>query len=387
MGMQVHLPTVFLIIVVTSWVMGLAVGVVVRGTNQKGLKLWSAAVLCHAVGYTFLMLRDFMPELLSIMVGNSMLALCMSLSLVAIRTFHGLPANWPSALWPAVLMPLGLLPFLDNLPARVIVASSIFVGQHVQLLYTMWRHRLQTQSRGQYLLALGMLITGSTLALRVVSVLSDTSSMATFWTPNIIQLATYFNCFIAVTINSMGYILMTEERAHETQRVLAMHDALTGIRNRRAILEDLDRQISLAQRSQLPLTLLMIDVDHFKTVNDTHGHQTGDRVLQHVAEVIRQRIRTQDLLGRLGGEEFMVVLPNTDMAGGHQVAESLRQAIAQAPVDHLHNAIQVRISVGVNGLHADHAPDAHTLISQADAALYRAKRKGRNRVELALLSA
>lgn len=155
---------------------------------------------------------------------------------------------------------------------------------------------------------------------------------------------------------------------------LAAHDPLTQCFNRRAFFVELEKHWSHAKRHQLPLACLMVDLDHFKSINDNHGHQTGDLVLQKTAELLRQNRRPSDLVCRYGGEEFCLLLPHTDLAGACIVAEQIRAAIADARFDNLSVTASIGVSERTLG-----ARDPKELIDQADKCLYVAKREGRNR--------
>jgi diguanylate cyclase (GGDEF)-like protein len=176
---------------------------------------------------------------------------------------------------------------------------------------------------------------------------------------------------------------MTKERSDERYRNLALHDELTGLDNRRAILRSLEQQASLARRSAQPLTLLMMDIDHFKRVNDSFGHVEGDKVLRMVANSITARLRTQDLVGRFGGEEFLALLPATTAQGGYELAEALRKGIAESRIAAPDGrTIAGTISIGVHQVGESSGEALADLINAADQALYRAKDNGRNRVEI-----
>ncbi|MNY30848.1 Response regulator PleD [compost metagenome] len=133
-------------------------------------------------------------------------------------------------------------------------------------------------------------------------------------------------------------------------------------------------------RSQRPTAILMMDLDHFKQVNDQYGHLTGDACLQHAAQRLQQRLRAGDLLARFGGEEFVAVLSDTDLAGAHELAEQLRDDLARHPCIHQDRIINLTISIGVCAAIPASA-DSEQLLNRADLALYRAKAAGRNRVE------
>ncbi|MGB5940989.1 MAG: diguanylate cyclase [Rhodanobacter sp.] len=163
---------------------------------------------------------------------------------------------------------------------------------------------------------------------------------------------------------------------------LALTDALTGISNRRHIEYMLHAAVDDARRSHRELAVIMFDIDHFKRVNDNHGHPAGDRVLEQIVQICQGALRQHDRLGRMGGEEFLVMLPDTDLEGGLQVAERLRACVAAARPVVGGAELQLSISLGVAQLKPAET-GAVSLVRRADAALYHAKDNGRNRVEAA----
>jgi diguanylate cyclase (GGDEF)-like protein len=169
-------------------------------------------------------------------------------------------------------------------------------------------------------------------------------------------------------------------RAREALRFEATHDSLTGLMNRAALLPQLERELSRSRRSSGHVAVIMGDIDHFKRVNDTHGHFIGDIVLREVAQRLARSIRTYDTVGRLGGEEFLVVLPDCDAGTGTVVAERLRLAVASKAVRGDDLEIPVTMSFGVASTDLNESASAADLIRAADAALYRAKFAGRDRV-------
>jgi diguanylate cyclase (GGDEF)-like protein len=167
---------------------------------------------------------------------------------------------------------------------------------------------------------------------------------------------------------------------YEQAERLATTDGLTGLINRRTLNAQLTARVREAQRYRRPLSLLLIDIDHFKKVNDTHGHPAGDAVLRGVAAVARAQARETDLVARYGGEEMAVVLPETDAAGARTIAERLRAAVEGTAHATEHGTLRVTISVGV-ATWPGGGQTAEELLTTADRALYRAKQTGRNRVE------
>ena len=171
-----------------------------------------------------------------------------------------------------------------------------------------------------------------------------------------------------------------ESAYHEAIHNMAIQDGMTGIHNKRYFVEFIEREVAVANRHGHPMTLVMFDVDHFKKVNDSHGHLAGDAVLKDLAGRIRPRIRREDLFARYGGEEFACILPSTALAGGVVFAEHLRTLIEERPTEFDGMKIPFTISLGVTTLHKEPQLDAAGLIKRADENLYAAKRGGRNRV-------
>ena len=165
---------------------------------------------------------------------------------------------------------------------------------------------------------------------------------------------------------------------------LSVTDVLTGLANRRRLMTRLDEEVQRARRYKTPLSVVMIDIDHFKLVNDTYGHAMGDEVLRNIGAMLKASVRTTDLAARYGGEELTLVLPHTDIPAAIQVAENLRQKFADMVHELDGASLQKTISMGVAARDGQsEIPHAEDLLKHADEALYRAKQSGRNRVESA----
>ena len=168
-------------------------------------------------------------------------------------------------------------------------------------------------------------------------------------------------------------------QAYGQLRQRAEHDRLTGLLNRQAFDHEIAGEAARFQRYQRPFALLMLDLDHFKAVNDRYGHPVGDAVLAHVGETISKTLREVDVAARYGGEEFAIILPETDLHTAEEIAERLRVAIAGSPARTTAGALPITVSIGVSSC-PEKASDVDSLIRTADAALYVSKRNGRNRV-------
>lgn len=171
--------------------------------------------------------------------------------------------------------------------------------------------------------------------------------------------------------------------ARDELRFRATHDALTGIGNRAVAIDALQRECARQVRERGSVGVILMDLDHFKHINDTYGHLCGDAVLKEVAQRVGSCVRAYDTVGRYGGEEFLVVVASSDALGPAGLAERIREAIASAPIMTTDGPVRVTASFGVATSGADTPLDAQVLLSLADQALYRAKDRGRNRCEIA----
>jgi two-component system, cell cycle response regulator len=171
--------------------------------------------------------------------------------------------------------------------------------------------------------------------------------------------------------------------ARESLRYMATHDSLTGLVNRAEILDRLQRELDRSDREKVCIGVLLADIDHFKIVNDTLGHTAGDRVLTEVGSRMRTSLRSYDVVGRYGGEEFLIILPGCDGPSMLRQAERVRSVVADQPVTCTELPVRVSVSIGAVSRHADDGQDLNALVRAADAALYRAKGAGRNQVALA----
>ena len=188
-------------------------------------------------------------------------------------------------------------------------------------------------------------------------------------------------CFPYV-LGSLAALALDTAFLHHHTRTLALTDGLTGLLNYRAFLDRLKQEFDRSRRYSSLLSLLMLDIDLFKSVNDTHGHQQGDFVLAEVARILRRSSRESDILGRYGGEEFVVLLPEANASQAHSTAERIRKEIAKHPFQLPHCTLSLTVSLGVATWPHPHIRGPEDLIEHADRALYRSKGQGRNRTTL-----
>lgn len=384
--MPPDVPVMAMMISVAALTMSGAMLWLTRGLGSEGLKQWGWGLFTYALALPVLALRPTIPEPISIVAGNTLLAAAVALMLWGYYRFLELPAQRWLIIGPVLLTPLCMLVFIDQLAARVIANGLISGTQALLLGSIVYRHRQLTPGRGYQLLLAGCCIGVTIFYGRFITVASGAITSVDSVGAHLLQTLSFVGSLAAVMLDSLGFIGMIKERADERNRRLAMFDELTGVGNRRAILDEFGKRFSEALRHRLSLCVLMIDVDHFKRVNDSFGHQTGDEVLKSIAETISARLRTQDSVGRYGGEEFMVVLPNTTHACGMLVAEELRRSIRSTPIDLDGKTLTLSASIGVFGAPVSADSKADEMIRASDAALYRAKRLGRDRVEAGVLA-
>lgn len=227
----------------------------------------------------------------------------------------------------------------------------------------------------------GFLITMLTLVILVVG--NDMLPEAAAYSPNamatamvsLIYLAFFFHIYVD---RSMSYYVRMRE-SNRKMHHMATHDALTGVRNARAYYAICDQMIRMAQRNATPYSVMFVDLDHFKSINDTYGHDAGDAVLKAVAHCLAKNIRDSDALGRIGGEEFSIFLPNTDILGARELGETVRARIEALMPSIGERSLKITASIGVaRNQHSDQS--MQDIQKLADQAMYQAKAGGRNRV-------
>jgi diguanylate cyclase (GGDEF)-like protein len=351
--------------------------------RRRHLRLWTVGLLMQPLAWFLLATRGLVDEALSIALGNGLLLLGFAEMARAVRGFQGLPER-RLAYWTLVaLVVVGLMVFSEGWPhysARVLINSTcaaILLGSIALALSRAYTRQGFTAARltGAFA-ALGVLVA----AWRFVEHALAPRAIGSLYEAGPSDIAVFTYACVGVTFLSLGFVLMHTERAYEDLRKLASLDPLTGVLARSGLAEHGHRLLSEAQRHQRPLSVLLMDMDQFKQVNDSLGHAAGDSVLRHLAECARRVLRGEDVLGRLGGDEFVALLPSTDAGGARVVAERLRQALHDAHTLYRGEELPVPLSIGVAELRADEGLDA--LLQRADQAMYQAKRAGGDRVEL-----
>lgn len=384
--MAVDIPTLLLIFPVVALAMAVAVLIVAWGQPRgDGLLQWGIGLLMVALAFPLFILNILADgtQPLWTVAGNVLLSLSYALSLVAVSRFHEHPCPRLRTLLPVALAAAGAFVFMRQHEVRVALGGVLFALQSGMVAHEVLRRDNGGQGRGSWLLALGAGMVALLYAQRTVGVLLGWKDVALLQVPHTLQVGSQLMGLAGLVFATLGFILMGRERSDAEHQKLARLDMLTGVPNRRALMDALERMFAQAARERQPLALLMVDIDRFKRVNDTYGHLAGDAVLTAVAECLGAGLRTQDILGRYGGEEFLVGLPGTDLAGATRLAERLRQGVQDMAVPWAEQSLHVTVSIGVSQLRPeDDDGSLDQVLERADEALYRAKANGRNRVEL-----
>ncbi len=376
-------PTMLVMIILSSLATALAMAVVAWGKRREGVELWALALLLNAAAFGLFASRGHVHALLSIVLANVLLCSVFTCMGAAILQFQGRPLPWPTMAIAPLLMAGAMAWFMDDYAARVVVAGLLLGALNVWLLWILIARRQSTTGRGAWLVMGALGLQALVFLVRVVMVGASEQPATGIMQANGVQTLTFTTTFIELMVASMGFVFMAKDRADETNRRMAALDPLTGVANRRAAIAALDRDVARAVRTRESIAVMMVDIDHFKRVNDQYGHPVGDQVLCHVVGMLRERVRSQDLVSRYGGEEFLVVLPDTDAMGAYQLARQLCEAVAGSRYVHEGAGIGLTVSIGVFGGRLEPGDSWDMLISAADRALYQAKELGRNRVEAA----
>ncbi|HEX5365026.1 MAG TPA: GGDEF domain-containing protein [Gallionella sp.] len=374
--------TLLFSLILVNAIMVLSLFVAASGNGRReGVGKWAVAILLETLTWILVAGRGVIPDLFSVIVANGLKAGAHAMILVAVYEFQR--RTLPRWQWfvPVVLTLLMSALLLDDIRGRFVWGGLIYGGQMALIAYALLSAPETRSARASKLLLGGIAMIVLVLALRAFVALSGQSDLAQpqhAGSPHPVQILSFIAILATSLLGSIGFLLMVKERADKEILHLAMTDSLTGVPNRRSLMDQAER--ALARRSGKPLALFMIDVDHFKLINDTHGHPAGDEVLRQISRLLEERLRGGDVLGRYGGEEFCVIAPDTDTAGALMLAESLRATIAATPLITGSGELFVTVSIGISHCPPDARRELKDVLADADAALYNAKQTGRNKV-------
>lgn len=359
--------------------------------TYPGFSRWTVSNLPNALGWLLISLRGLIPDWASVLVGNFAIFISPILLFAGIRQFRGKPARDSLNYALLILLCGGFVYFLWVQPSvniRMLIINGctlvVIARCALELFAGAPLAGAPLELRSSYLFTSAVFaLYGVLLALRLLTVFTMPERANPFQA-DIWQSLLFMATIVLSIALTFGFFMMTNARLsldlHNAQaelQIMAMTDFLTGAYNRRSFSAVGQRECARAQRNASPLGLLIIDIDHFKAINDTYGHLAGDEILCAIVAACRQHLRQVDLLARWGGEEFAVLLPETDRAGCQNVAEKLRQSVAQLTVPGGSEQAHITISIG-GAMWTPEDEDLEALLRRADMALYQAKRRGRD---------
>lgn len=359
---------------------------------RQGVPYVIGAVFCFGIAYWLFAMQQALPRTAALTVSHVAIATAISLLTLCFQRFREQPWSRVDAL--VLGLPLlgfavawGLAP--DNFVLQVRLRGSIFIAQMLGLIAALLRARSQTQSLGWKLVLAAQCVQLVSLLPLVIFGERAADSNYQLGSSGWAVVVPWMICmvmFLNMQVTAYGYLLMLNDRQREAERKAAALDGLTQLPSRRTLMEHTAVAMAQADQAGTPLGVLVLDIDHFKKVNDMYGHLAGDAVIQRVAWVLRNQIRRQDFAARYGGEEFVVLLPDATpavvLAAAQRIADAVRAE--SVPVD----GARVEVTVSLGG----HVQSIHPglrweeLLSAADAALYEAKHDGRDRVVLSAVS-
>jgi diguanylate cyclase (GGDEF)-like protein len=352
-----------------------------QNRSTTALAWWGGAFLLFAPATALFGLRGHISEFWSIVVCNMVYSLAYGLLWTGARVFEGRrPALFGMAAGAAVwLLASQFSFFMQSLPLRIVLASTIVLTYCLLFVRELWQGRNEgLMSRWPVMAMVGL--HGLFFLVRVPAVTSLPFPVGANSPDTLAALAMVFGPLFYAFALVFLLMALTKERAELYQRRAANIDPLTGIANRRGFTELAARVIVRSNTDKAPLALLLFDLDNFKGINDRFGHRAGDRVLVLFANTVQQALRPLDLVGRIGGEEFVALLPGVTPDTMMDIAERVRDSFADAAREVDGQRISATVSIGTASA-TQAGYDFDILYAVADAALYRAKQKGRNRIE------
>lgn len=349
-------------------------------SKYQGIKQAAYAFMLSGSAFLLIGLRGYIPDFLSIILPNLLLILSVSLIHLGfvyfyqfdsrvIKRFHGL-------LILCVTLLLCYFTYIENsVNTRIFIISFIVSLQAIFIVKTL----LSAHNRANLTLAVAYVLFALFFLTRAVLTLFE-DPLSDFMQAGFLHSISIivFELFVAVT--TFGFVWIVSHRVQRTLSDQASYDPLTKVLNRRALEEVVNTELSRSLRHGIPMSVMMLDIDHFKRINDSYGHGQGDHVLMQVAAVLTKNTRQYDSVARIGGEEFIILLPDTSIAQAKLMAEKLRIKIAEHDYKvQVDDAIKVTASFGITERGSE-KDNWLKILERADSGLYQAKAAGRNAV-------
>jgi len=376
---MIDLRTLLILLAVADLMLAATLWIGASRRLKDGLSHWAASLVVRALAFG-LFAWNSQPQTGAIAIAAALLALSITLQAAAIVAFgrRRLPAWVHTAVIAGVAVPVQLL---ANDAGVAILFGGVVFGTLLGIIAAMaWQIRSPTESRARGILIASFGVAAAAFVLRGIAAIFVSEPMRGFAEPTGFAASTLLAAFAAAIAATYAFLLLHKDRAEGEAARLATMDPLTGSYNRRTFHEIAERELSRARRAGQPLSIIMLDIDHFRAINEKHGHRIGDEVLQRFADVVHLALRKEDMLVRFGGEEFLVMLPDVPGPGAVIVAGRIRRAVSNEPIVAGGLSLPLTVSLGV-AARLDEGPESiEGLLGRADSALALAKQRGRNRV-------
>lgn len=378
---MVDLRTLLLLVAVADVMVAIVLWMGAGRRLRHGVAAWIASLFARALAIAVLAL-GLQPQHGAFAVAAAVLALSMTLQATALLAYEGrhFPAWVHTAVMAGASVPFALLG--SDAAGAILFGGMVFGTLLLVLAAIALQIHRPPSGRGR---ARGILVTSFAIGaiafyVRGVSVMLVADPLHAFVSPGSFQSSLFVAAAAAAIVSSFAFLLLHKERAEGEAARMATMDPLTGAYNRRTFHEIAERELSRIRRAGQPLSIIIVDIDHFRPVNEQHGNRVGDEVLQKVADIVRSALRQEDMLVRYGGEEFLVLLPDVPGPGAVVVAGRIRKSVEAEPIVAGGQSLALTVSVGVSA-RLDEGPESiESLLSRADQALSLAKQRGRNRV-------
>jgi len=350
-----------------------------RGFYQLGM-----GYFLFALGYILLALRQHINDFFSIIIANLLIVSGITIVIVGILNYLNYPKRKFIKISSFLLVIFAILFFYytfiqNNINIRIIIVSSFICGISFFSAYKTYCHESSVNRIFIQFLASSCLFCGLAFLLRII-ITFNSVPLDDFMNAGYIDAISLITLQLFVVTSCLSLSWSASQQLAQKLKVQATIDSLTTLYNRRAFEEFAEKEVNRAEREQTFISIILMDIDLFKMVNDTHGHQIGDKVLQEFSIRLKDSLRPYDILARYGGEEFMLLLPDTNIDTALTIAEKLRVTISQ-PIFCVENSLELDVSAsfGVAST-CGKAINWPALVEEADRALYLAKKNGRNRV-------
>jgi diguanylate cyclase (GGDEF)-like protein len=375
-----NVVTLWLVFVVNFIALGVVWAYVARSyPNFEAARFWAAGAFIASAGAAVSVLRMYVDPVVPLYLGAVMMISSTSFVAMGVERFYGLPVSWRTHAALVGLSALGLVFFVwqASPPMRIVIYSSAQSLSVAMAVVLVQRHGARHPG-ARFAGVVGAILAVVVVARCVLRLSQPPDNIYLVHFTPLQSVRVLVLVFLSIVWN-FGFLLMAVDRLRAEVADLALIDDLTGVANRRRLLMSLAGECSRSDRTLQPFSVLLMDIDEFKTINDSYGHAAGDECLRQFTRAVQQRLRTGDLLTRMGGDEFCVVLPATTLHEATFIARDMLALCAAAQVHRSGVAIGLSTSIGIAQWRPETGRDFDRLMVAADEALYAAKRDGKGR--------